>query len=95
MAMLFGLSLLIAATVHVAWFLRQRSSRFPAIGTKWAYATYMKKYVSEVMEHHPLTNEITVIRVEEGNPLSAKTRLRVNSEKFMATVSPYKEKRSR
>ncbi len=93
--MLLGLSLLIAATVHIAWFMRQRSSRFPAIGTKWGYGTYMKRYVAEVVEHHPLTNEITISRTEEDNPFSTKSRLRVDPEKFMATVTPYKEKRLR
>jgi len=91
--MLFGLSLLIAATVHIAWFMRQRSSRFPAIGTKWGYGTYMKRYVAEVVEHHLLTNEITIVRTEEGNPHSTKSYMRVDPTKFIASVTPYREKR--
>ena len=93
MATLFDLSLIIAVTVHIAWFLRQRSSKFPAIGTKWGYGTYMKRYVAEVVEHHPFTNEITVIRTEEGNTFSVRMLVRIDSEKFMASVVPYREKR--
>jgi hypothetical protein len=73
--------------------LRKRSSRFPAVGTRWSYGTYLKRYIAEVVEHHPFANEITVLRVEDGNPLSKSTRLRVDPEKFMAMVTPYKEKR--
>jgi uncharacterized protein YqiB (DUF1249 family) len=93
MATLFGLSIIIAVTAHIAWFARQRSAKFPAIGTKWTYGTYMKRYVAEVIEHHPFTNEITVIRTEEGSTLSVRMHVRIDSEKFMASVVPYREKR--
>jgi len=85
--------LIVAIVTHVSWFLRRRASRFPAIGTKWGYGTYMKRYVAEVVDHHPLTNEVTVVRTEEDNPFSGRTYLRVDPAKFMSMVTPYKEKR--
>lgn len=53
----------------------------------------MKRYVAEVVEHHPFTNEITIVRTEEGNPFSTKTHMRVDPDKFVASVIPYREKR--
>ncbi len=53
----------------------------------------MKRYVAEVVDHHPLTNEVTVVRTEEDNPFSGRTYLRVDPAKFMSMVTPYKEKR--
>jgi len=83
----------VSAVIHLAWIMRRRTLRYPAIGTKWGYSTYMKRYVAEVVSHHPLNNEITVIRYEDGNPLASRTYMRVDPEKFMSSVTPYKEKR--
>lgn len=94
MAMLLGLSLIVAAAVHTMWLMRKRSAKFPAIGTRWSYGTYMKRYVAEVLHHHPLTNEITVSRTEDGNPRSPRVLMRMDPAKLMSTALPYKEKRS-
>ena len=84
---------IVAIIVHVKWFIKKRSSKFPAIGTKWCYSTYMQRYVAEVIKHHPLTGELTILRVREGELRSNGSELRVNSTQFISSVTPYREKK--
>jgi hypothetical protein len=87
---IFASIVIVTVITHALWFAKRRSVNFPPIGSRWCYSTYMQRYVAEVIEHHPFSSEITILRTRDGEPRSLGTRLRVNSEQFMSAVTTYK-----
>jgi FtsZ-interacting cell division protein ZipA len=83
---------IITIIVHALWFTKRRSMSFPPIGSRWCYSTYMQRYVAEVVEHHPFTGEITILRTRDGEPRSLGSSMRVNAEQFISAVTPYRAK---
>ncbi len=78
--------------MHVVWLLKRRLSSFPAIGSRWIYNSYYTNYWSEVVDHHPFTNEITIIRVRENDLTGQKVVVRINIERFRSKSKPLREK---
>jgi hypothetical protein len=87
-----ALLLIAAIPIHVLWLRKRRLALMPPIGSKWVYCSYVSAYKAEVIEHHPFTGEVTLVRIRLNDPLEVRTTVNVNAKNFLASAKPLREK---
>ena len=87
-----ALLIIAAIPIHLVWLRKQRISLLPPVGSRWLYGSYLSYYKVEVVDHHPFSGEITIVRIKVDDPLEIRTTLRVNAKNFLSAAKTLRER---
>jgi len=82
-----ALLIIAAISIHLLWLRRKKKSLMPPLGSRWLCGCYLSAYRAKVVEHHPFSGEITIVKSRLDDPRLTVT-LRIKAKSFLSSARP-------